>query len=59
MSEKQESCPKCKETVSVIRIIYGRPGPQAQKDAEEGKVKLGGCSMGVERNYCKKCEVKF
>ncbi len=61
MNEKQEKpiCPNCKESSSVVRIQYGKPGPQLLEAAKRGEVKLGGCSVEGFKHFCKTCELKF
>jgi hypothetical protein len=53
----EETCPVC-GSHDVVPIMYGLPSPEAEEDAMNGKVVLGGCV--VEENsptlYCKSCE---
>jgi ribosomal protein L37AE/L43A len=53
------ACPDCGAITEVIRIVYGRPGPDLQKQAKEGLVHLGGCCPEDFRWFCKKCDKKF
>lgn len=55
--KEQPPCPKCKEKSAVVRIVYGRPGPQLLEDAKNGKVHLAGCSMDSKNHYCKNCKL--
>ena len=57
--KEQPPCPKCKEKSAVVRIVYGKPAPQLLKDAQNGKVHLGGCSVDSKRHYCKTCQLSF
>ena len=59
MENNKASCPVCKSNSDVVGILYGRPGPQAIKDANEGKIVLRGCSPKPENWYCKKCKKDF
>jgi ribosomal protein S27E len=43
---KGVSCPKCNNNQTVVPLCFGRPSPDLQKAAQEGKVVLGGCSPG-------------
>ena len=55
------NCPKCSSKDSVVRIMYGMPGPEMQQDYYDGKIKLGGC--GVSENdpdyHCNDCEFEW
>jgi hypothetical protein len=37
-------CPRCDST-AVLPIIYGLPAEELRREAEAGKVALGGCSV--------------
>ncbi|MBI1883479.1 MAG: hypothetical protein HYS08_04645 [Chlamydiae bacterium] len=52
------ACPVCGSSENVVRIVYGYPSEKLMKEADEGKVKLGGCVIGGAdpRFYCKKCD---
>ena len=52
-------CTTCQSNDSVIKIVYGKPGPGLIKLADEGKVKLGGCCPKDLRWRCKTCEHSF
>lgn len=53
-------CPVCDKNDQVIKIIYGYPGPDLLQNANEGKVKLGGCIMNDNfRWYCKRDKHEF
>jgi hypothetical protein len=51
-------CPKCKTNDFVIPIRYGLADRILIRVAEEGKVKLMGCSLPpkIPSGYCKNCE---
>jgi hypothetical protein len=55
--KRRRICPSC-QSGAVISIIYGLPGPEAIKEAEEGLIALGGCLVDDENpNWkCKACE---
>ncbi len=57
---KKRRCPKC-GSKKVIHIVYGFPSPEAQKKAEQGKIKLGGCVVTGDNPdwFCCECEEKF
>ena len=50
-------CPKC-DSNNIVPIAYGMPGTEMQKDAMEGKIKLGGCSIRINAHdrYCNDCK---
>ena len=55
------NCPKCSSKDSVVRIMYGMPGPEMQQDYYDGKIKLGGCEM-AESNpdyHCNNCRYQW
>jgi hypothetical protein len=49
----------CGAKADVIPIAYGLPGLQAVKQAQQGKIYPGGCMVGRERWYCRKCESRW
>jgi len=55
---KRTCCPKCKSSDDVIEIMYGLPTPEAFKEAEEGKIMLGGCVIesGAPDWFCGSCK---
>jgi hypothetical protein len=55
--KRKRICPSC-QSGAVISIIYGLPGPEAIKEAEEGLIALGGCCVDDDnpRWKCKACE---
>lgn len=57
---KKRRCPEC-GSKKVIHIVYGYPSPEAQKKAEQGKIKLGGCVVTGDDSewFCCECEEKF
>lgn len=40
-------CPKCQTNEFSIPVIYGKPGKEMIRLAEEGKVKLMGCCLST------------
>lgn len=58
--ESVKKCPKG-HTDNLIPIAYGLPGTKLMKEAEEGKVKLGGCIITHcdPKWYCKKHKIEF
>lgn len=57
MSLNYRKCPNCGST-NVLSILYGMPTHEAFLEAEEGKIKLGGCciSLNDPEYFCKECE---
>lgn len=57
--EKGE-CPRCKSK-NIIDIVYGYPTAKAMKEAEKGKIHLGGCCVSPDNpiHYCKDCGKEF
>ena len=56
-----KQCPEC-SSKDVIPIMYGMPDPEMQKKYDEGKIKLGGCSIDLDNmpdRYCNECEHKW
>ena len=68
------NCPLCNEKTEVISILYGYLSPEGMKEAQEGKIFLGGCGKIVElvdekgncigikkpeKWRCKKCSKSF
>jgi hypothetical protein len=54
-------CPKCKSNKDAIPIIYGPVTKKQQKNADKGKLKLGGneVSKCYPNNFCKKDNIEF
>jgi ribosomal protein S14 len=54
--ESKHRCPFC-GSGDVLPILYGLPGLEMAKDAEEGKIVIGGCIVDPEypTSRCKKC----
>ena len=52
-----KQCPKC-GSENAIPIVYGLPGAELFKQAEAGKVKLGGCCVEDDspEYYCNDCD---
>ena len=43
--QTQYLCPICSSSKAIVPIIYGFPSEKDFHDAEEGKIKLGGCDI--------------
>ena len=43
----------------MVRIGYGLPSDELIEVAKSGEIVLGGCNVGFDRWYCKKCERGF
>lgn len=54
-------CPICGKRDQVIRILYGYPAEEAQKDEAAGKIKLGGCVIheDIKKWHCKRDDLDF
>ncbi|CAF1041263.1 unnamed protein product [Adineta steineri] len=48
-------CPTCKSRDDVIPTVRGKPTHDLMLYAEEGNVKLSGCTQSYQ-GWCKKCE---
>lgn len=48
-------CPTCQTKNDVIPSVRGKPSHELLLYAEEGYVKLSGCTQGY-RGWCKKCQ---
>lgn len=59
MKPKYPTCPKCGKADEVVKVVYGYPSVEAQILSKREQVKLGGCAIGEEKWYCKRCERKF
>lgn len=55
--KKNRGCPSCKSG-QVVPIVYGLPGVELAKQAEEGLIGLGGCCVDDDNPgwMCKACE---
>ena len=55
-----KKCPSC-NSINVVPIMYGYPGPEAVSDSDRGKVHLGGCIVDFSQpdKFCKDCEHKW
>jgi hypothetical protein len=53
----ERRCPRCRST-AVLRILYGLPDEELRREAEEGKVALGGCCLSENDPawICNDCE---
>ena len=58
MEKPPMRCPQCQADV-LVRIVYGKPGPDLQRAALEGKVILGGCAPDRHNWGCKSCQATF
>jgi hypothetical protein len=58
---KLKICPLCHKNDNVIPFIYGKPGKELIKLANEGQVKLAGCSLSntSPKFYCKRDKLEF
>ncbi len=54
-------CPRCAKSDMVIPIIYGLPGSRLIRQADRGKVRLGGCILTAcdPYSYCKRDSTEF
>lgn len=55
------NCPICKKTDELIPIVYGEPTYKSLKQAEKGKIWLGGCTITHcdPHWYCKRDGISF
>ena len=58
---KKKLCPICLQSKTVLPIEYGLPSPEMFKQAEKGKILLGGCIVydDMPLFYCKKDDFSF
>jgi len=58
---KSKICPLCHKTENVVRFVYGKPGKELIKLADEGKIKLAGCMLSntSPKFYCKTDKLEF
>ena len=56
MAFQYKKCPNC-DSKNVIGIVYGMPNYELFQEVERGKVKLGGCEVGLDdpEYACKDC----
>ena len=54
----EKSCPRCREWVKPVPIVYGYPSAELFEQAERGELRLGGCMIGDESpDYaCSACD---
>jgi len=54
--ESKPRCPLC-DSDEVLPILYGLPGPEMVKEAEEGRIAIGGCIVDPDypTSRCEKC----
>lgn len=57
---KEGECPRCKSK-NIIDIVYGFPNQKALKEAEKGKIHLGGCEVTENdpNRFCRDCLKEF
>ncbi|MBC9928965.1 hypothetical protein ICL07_01180 [Chitinophaga qingshengii] len=57
----KKTCPVCLSRKNVIPVLYGFPSPKMFRDADAGKIALGGCVIGDYHptRYCKKDHLEF
>ncbi|CAF3471127.1 unnamed protein product, partial [Rotaria sp. Silwood2] len=53
--DKLPACPTCNTNNDVIPTVRGKPSSDLLLYAEEGNVKLSGCTQSYN-GWCKKCE---
>jgi hypothetical protein len=53
--DKLPVCPTCQTKNNVIPVARGRPTRELALYAEEGNIKLSGCTEDYQ-GWCKKCE---
>ena len=49
------ACPKCQTNANVIPTVRGKPSQDLLTYADEGHVKLSGCTQSYN-GWCKKCQ---
>lgn len=59
LKKDYDTCPVCHKKDQVIPIRYGKPNLELQKEAEKGKVRLGGCELKKKSRYCKRDDLEF
>ncbi|MBC9786235.1 hypothetical protein H1S01_17375 [Heliobacterium chlorum] len=60
LEKKKPPCPKCGRN-NVIPIVYGEPDIELFEQSKMGKVKLGGCVVGLDDPewHCPTCNLDF
>ena len=60
-NHKNMTCPVCNKKDEVVPVVYGMPTEKTMREADQGKVKLGGCVIsGCDPKwYCKRDETWF
>lgn len=56
--DKLPACPTCQTNQDVIHSVRGKPSTELLLYAQEGHVKLSGCTKTYQ-GWCKKCEKFF
>lgn len=58
--EIPQKCPKCNSN-RVVNIVYGYPAPETFREAENGKIALGGCCITDDDPswLCFECNVEI
>jgi len=57
--EHLANCPICLDNKNVVKIVYGKPGPELQLKAQRKEVYLRGCSPDSLRFHCWKHDINF
>ena len=52
-------CPKCDKNETLVKIVYGKPGPGLLAEVQKGTIVLGGCCPKPEKFRCKECNFGF
>ena len=50
---RRRRCPRCDRRL--VPVVYGFPGPEVFKAAEEGRIVLGGCVIGLPGQKSQAC----
>ena len=53
--DKLPICPTCQSNSDVVPTVRGKPSAELLLYAEEGNVKLSGCTRSYD-GWCRKCE---
>ena len=58
---KPDFCPRCKSDNDIRQIMYGLATYEDSKEAEKGKIVLGGCVIepGAPDWFCGSCEYEW
>lgn len=57
----ERTCPRCKEVIAPVPIVYGLPDMDLADLAAAGRVRLGGCMVGPESPElaCPSCDASL